>query len=202
MPDVIQLLNQDHRKVEELFSQFEESTSWEVCQQICQELEIHTQLEEEIVYPVLAKIDSNLEREAEKEHDEAKQLITKIRNAGANGSNLTQLMTQLEQAIEHHVKEEESGAWPKLRDGIDQSRLGDLGTRLEQRKGELMGSMTSTTSMSSSSSSSSSSDGRVTRGRLLDLTKEELYEKAKEAGIEGRSSMTKDQLADALQRQG
>jgi hypothetical protein len=37
-------------------------------------------------------------------------------------------------------------------------------------------------------------------GTLIDLTKEELYEKAREANIAGRSSMTKDELIDALQR--
>lgn len=34
---------------------------------------------------------------------------------------------------------------------------------------------------------------------LVDLTKEELYHRAQEAGIEGRSQMTKEQLIDALQ---
>ena len=188
MPDVIQLLNQDHRKVEELFAEFERTQSWQVCQTICDELEIHTQLEEEIVYPPLAQVDSKLEKEAEKEHDEAKELISKIRRSGSNGSELTSLMTELKKAIEHHVEEEESEAWPKLRDELGQTRLGELGTRIEVRKRDLLGTTTSTTTASG--------------GRLLDLTKEELYEKAKQAGIEGRSSMTKSQLADALQRQG
>ncbi len=39
-------------------------------------------------------------------------------------------------------------------------------------------------------------------GSLRSLTKTELYEKAAEAGIRGRSSMTHDQLADALARTG
>lgn len=34
--------------------------------------------------------------------------------------------------------------------------------------------------------------------RLEDRTKEELYDEAKEIGIEGRSSMTKDELIDAI----
>jgi DNA end-binding protein Ku len=36
--------------------------------------------------------------------------------------------------------------------------------------------------------------------RLAALTKAELYEKAKEADLPGRSTMTKDELADALRR--
>ena len=189
MPDVIQLLNQDHRKVEELFTEFESTQSWEICQQICDELEIHTQLEEEIVYPSLKRIDSKLEKEAEKEHDEAKQLVAKIRRGGADSSDLVTTMTKLKEAVEHHVEEEESEAWPKMRQELGQTKLGELGTEVEQRKRELLGAGTTQGSTSGS------------RGRLLDLTKEELYEKAKEAGIEGRSSMTKDELVDALQGQ-
>ena len=195
MPDAIQLLNQDHRKVEALFAEFERTQSWQVCQQICQELDIHTQLEEEIVYPSLERVDAKLEKEAQKEHDEAKQLIAQIRRSGANSSELTTTMTKLEKAIEHHVQEEETEAWPTMRDALGQSKLDELGTRLELRKRELLASLGSTTSTTSTPTSG------ATRGRLLDLTKEELYEKAKQAGIEGRSSMTKDELADALQRQ-
>lgn len=194
MPDVIQLLNQDHRKVEELFSRFENSTSWEICQQICDELEIHAELEEEIVYPPLARIDSELEKEAEKEHDEAKQLIATIRRGGPDAGDLQQNMRKLKQAIEHHVQEEESEAWPKMRDELGRTKLDELGTEVEQRKRQLVGTASGTTT-------SSTSSGGSAGGGLLDLTKEELYEKAKQAGIEGRSSMTKKELADALQRQ-
>ena len=200
MPDVIQLLNQDHRKVEQLFSEFETSKSWQVCRQICDELEIHTQLEEELVYPSLATIDGKLEQQAEEEHDEAKQLIAKIRQGGQGASTLVDTMTELKKAFEHHVEEEESEAWPKLRDELGRTTLGEIGTKVELRKRQLLGSLAGTSTSTLSGSSGSSGDG--TRGRLLDLTKEELYTKAKEAGIEGRSSMTKDQLADALSRRG
>jgi hypothetical protein len=194
VPDAIQLLNQDHRTVEELFSEFERSESWEICEQICMELEVHAQIEEEIVYPALAKIDRELEKEAEKEHQEAKQLIARIRRGGEGADNLTDLMLELKQAIEHHVEEEESEAWTKLRDGLGTEELEQLGTQLEERKQALTGEMAGTTSGGGGSGGS--------QGRLVDLTKEELYEKAKEAGIDGRSSMTKDELVDALQRQG
>ena len=55
MPDVTTLLEQDHREVEQLFTEFEQTGDREIALQICQELEIHTTVEEEIVYPVLAE---------------------------------------------------------------------------------------------------------------------------------------------------
>ena len=89
------------------------------------------------------------------------------------------------------------GGHQSQRDELGQSRLNDLGTQLAQRKQEL--TFTSTPTFTSALSTAPTA---TSGGRLLDLTKEELYEKAKEAGIDGRSSMTKSQLADALQRQG
>jgi len=41
---------------------------------------------------------------------------------------------------------------------------------------------------------------RVQRRRLARMTKAELYEKAKDADLPGRSTMTKDELAQALRR--
>jgi hypothetical protein len=52
----------------------------------------------------------------------------------------------------------------------------------------------------SSSNSSRSATGRRggDAGAYDDRTKDELYEKAKDVGIEGRSKMSKDELIDAL----
>jgi cation transport regulator ChaB len=44
------------------------------------------------------------------------------------------------------------------------------------------------------------SDARSYGGVDASKSKQELYEEAKEAGVEGRSSMSKDELARALQR--
>jgi len=78
MPNVLELLNTDHREVEQLFSQFESTQDFSIARQICQELTVHAAVEEEIVYPVLASINEEVEQEAEEEHDEAKELIARI----------------------------------------------------------------------------------------------------------------------------
>jgi len=54
--DAIQMLKEDHRKVEALFEQFLEEESGkkqQIAQQIFQELEMHSTLEEELFYPAL-----------------------------------------------------------------------------------------------------------------------------------------------------
>src|SRR5689334_21241680 len=53
--DAVALLKADHREVERLFGQFEkakdEGRKQQLAEQICMELRIHTQIEEELVYP-------------------------------------------------------------------------------------------------------------------------------------------------------
>jgi iron-sulfur cluster repair protein YtfE (RIC family) len=183
MPDAITLLKKDHREVEGLFSKFEQTGDATIAKKLCQELEVHTTIEEEIVYPVLRrKVDQDLAKEAQKEHDEADQIIKKIQSTlsdGRGGNQLAALMSQLKEAVEHHVEEEETEVFPKMQQKVG-DQLTSMGQAVAQRKQELL-----------------QLGGAVD---LLDLTKEELYERAKRAGIEGRSDMTKEELAKALQK--
>ena len=54
-PDAITLLKEDHRRVEELFSEFEKAKGdgrkKTIAEKICAELIVHTELEEKIFYP-------------------------------------------------------------------------------------------------------------------------------------------------------
>src|SRR3954462_848434 len=78
--DAASLLKADHRKVEQLFAQFEQSgeeeKKRELVRQICTELVIHTKLEEEIFYPACRdkQVEDDLLDEAQVEHDGAKVL--------------------------------------------------------------------------------------------------------------------------------
>lgn len=184
MPRATELLKTDHRTVEQLFQQFEQTRDFTIAQQICTELTVHAQLEEELVYPVLEQVDPELEQHAEEEHDEAKRLIAKIESAGRTTDEVAQWVTQLKQSVLHHVEEEEGKAFPKL-ESERGYQLDELGRRIEERKPQVQQMVEGTTPME-------------TGGRLLDLTKDELYARAQEANIKGRSSMTKQELAEAL----
>src|SRR5215216_4319487 len=82
--DAVSLLKGDHRKVEQLFAQFEESEDdkqkQKLAKQICMELIIHTKLEEEIFYPACREkeVESDMLDEAQVEHDGTKVLISDI----------------------------------------------------------------------------------------------------------------------------
>jgi hemerythrin superfamily protein len=132
--DATQLLEQDHRKVESLFTEYDQEQDGGTLSQICEELEIHATVEEEIVYPRLGALDQAMEQHAEEEHAQAKELIAQIR---ADGADTATLVTQLQQAIQEHVHEEEWQSFPLMRE-----RLGDeldtMGERVQQRKQQLL----------------------------------------------------------------
>ncbi|MGH9223695.1 MAG: hemerythrin domain-containing protein [Acidimicrobiales bacterium] len=116
MPDVFTILTNDHRRVESLFSQFEQGGDPEVAQQICDELTVHAMVEEELVYPVLASKAGyqGLAQEARREHDEARQLVEQIDAGASRGDDVSGLARQLKESIQHHVQVEESELFPKL----------------------------------------------------------------------------------------
>ena len=206
MPNVLDLLNTDHREVEQLFAQFESTQDFEIALQICQELTVHAAVEEEIVYPVLERIDRSIEQEAEEEHQEAKELITRIEAMSPGDPDLVPTVMKLKGAIQHHVSEEEGEAWPKMRAATGTDRLERLGEEVEQRKRKLLGELEQFGETPSSTVATETPATEV-RGQasaattdLDSMTRDELYELAKEAGIEGRSSMKKAELKRALSR--
>ena len=132
-PDAIALLKADHRKVEGLFAQFEaakgDAKKQALAQQICMELTVHAQIEEDIFYPACeGKVDDDLLKEAYVEHDGAKVLIAEIEAGGPGDEFFEAKVKVLSEEIEHHVKEEEQrveGMFAQARKaGLDMDELG------------------------------------------------------------------------------
>jgi hemerythrin superfamily protein len=136
MPSATTILKQDHRTVEKLFMEFENSGRASIAEQVCQELDIHTDIEERVVYPVLCDEVSGgkqMAEHAEKEHTDARQLVGRIRRT-RDSNHLSELMSELKHAIEEHVQEEENELFPQMEREIDEARLNELGRQLEDLK--------------------------------------------------------------------
>ena len=139
MSEAIKVLMDDHKRVRDLFKQFAGgNTNVDLAARICDELTIHSLLEEEIVYPVLRRdVDADLAAEAEREHAEAKQMIAQIREMDPGDPELPMLMTRLERAVEHHVQEEENEAFPQLEEQTEED-LYAMGNEMFRRRQELL----------------------------------------------------------------
>ncbi|MEX0759848.1 MAG: hemerythrin domain-containing protein [Tistlia sp.] len=145
-PDATLLLEQEHREVEGYFAAYEAASDKKVklrlIERICLDLQAHTTLEKEILYPVAREAtgEDALLDHAEEEHAEAKEMVTELLAAAKAGKTPDQLVTKLRKAVEEHVEEEEQKLFPELREAdLD---LYALGRRLAARRPEVFGKLT------------------------------------------------------------
>jgi hemerythrin superfamily protein len=146
--DACDLLDADHKAVKKMFKEYEELTESrsrsasqkkkDLAMQICQELTVHAQIEEEIFYPALRQAikDTDLLDEAEVEHQSAKDLIAQLQAAGEPDDMFDAKVKVLGEYIDHHVKEEKSEIFPKAR-AARKLDLVAMREELETRKEEL-----------------------------------------------------------------
>ena len=145
--DACDLLDADHKAVKAMFKEYETLTESrsrssakkrQLADRICRELSVHATVEEEIFYPAARKAikDNPLMNEATVEHAGAKDLIAQILGMDAGDEMFDAKVTVLGEYIDHHVKEERTEMFPKVRK--TKLDLVKLGEQLELRKKALM----------------------------------------------------------------
>lgn len=146
--DATELLKEDHRNVRKLFAAHESAGDNALVQKkstaekIFSELDVHTRIEEEIFYPAARDGRSTetdeLVAEAYEEHTVAKTLISELRSMAPGDERWDAKMKVLQEAVEHHIEEEEGELFPKVREGLGSTYLKELGEKMSARKKELM----------------------------------------------------------------
>ena len=140
--DAIAMLRADHKNVSALFEQFEKSRSpakkKSLVQQICLELTVHAQIEEEIFYPAVQQAlrDKELVPEARVEHASLKALIAQVEGVEPEGEMYDARVKVMSEYVKHHVKEEQNEMFPKVK--TSRLDLAALGAQMDARKQELM----------------------------------------------------------------
>ena len=138
---VLTMLKADHKKVKALFAEYQEATprkQRDIAQTTIQELEIHAELEEELIYPAIRKAtkDDTLMNEATEEHHLVHVLIAELKEREAGDATFKAKFTVLGELVKHHVKEEESEMFPKAQKAkIDWEALE---AEVTERKEQLM----------------------------------------------------------------
>jgi iron-sulfur cluster repair protein YtfE (RIC family) len=175
--DVLEHLTEEHRKAEALIETLAQSSEGaqreQTLAELAEALSTHMAVEERFVYPIVKDaVGADEEEGAENEHvltrDGLQQLQDLVAAPGFGAA-----VEMLKAGLAHHVEEEEQDIFPKLRSEAG-DRIAALGSP-DELEAQVKGS-----------------------GGTDEPTKEELYEQAKEQGIEGRSNMTKDELREAV----
>jgi hemerythrin superfamily protein len=142
----IDLLEQDHRQVEEWFDEYDElkeddDRKAELVQKICLALKVHAQIEEEIFYPQAreATKDNDLIDEAVVEHATVKNLIADIESIEVGEDLYDAKIRVLGEMVKQHIKEEEEELFPELEPA--KMDLEAFGKELAERKEELISEM-------------------------------------------------------------
>jgi hemerythrin-like domain-containing protein len=142
--DAFQLLKEDHRKVEQLFSELESATGkakLDVFKQIKTELELHTHIEEKIFYPALEEPEEthDLALEAYEEHAVVKTLLKELGRARTANDEWEAQAKVLQENVEHHVEEEENELFKKADSALSEEELEDLTERMIAEKSRKAG---------------------------------------------------------------
>lgn len=140
------LLKNDHKKVAGIMEKIDATTERalktreELFTQLKTELDIHAEIEETILYPVLekGKETHDISLEAYEEHRLVKQLLSELESEPKDGEEWTAKFTVLKENVEHHVEEEEGEMFKKARSVLSEEEIEELGTRLEEAKGKQM----------------------------------------------------------------
>jgi hemerythrin superfamily protein len=180
--DPTKLLEADHRTVEALFDQIksaEGDARTPLIDELATSLRSHMELEERVLYPAMEPVTgAETVEEANTEHELARKTLAEMLNLAPDKPGFEAALESVKAGIEHHVGEEESEVFPKLRKEGERI-LSDIATPFMHKRAELGLPM----------------DGAALAAAS---TKDELLAEAQNAGVEVTASMTKEQLAEAL----
>jgi hemerythrin-like domain-containing protein len=141
--DAITLLRDDHRSVAQLFKQFESAgdnahvEKRRIVDQIIEALSVHAAIEEQVFYPVArAAVDGveDIVLESLEEHHIVKWTLSELDGLDPSEERFDAKVTVLIESVRHHVKEEETEFFPKVRAAMSKAALNDLGDALVSAK--------------------------------------------------------------------
>ena len=178
MTDVVELIMQDHREVERLFEELKSSPEKRtgLTPVLVTLLTAHSRAEEAEVYPVArdeAGIADDVEHSQE-EHLQADQLVARLAATDPESPEYDSALSELVEAVKHHVEEEESKVLPGMREGLTVERLQQLADGFAKSREQHLGDTPDS------------------------ITKPELQQQAANIGLEGASGKGKSELQSEL----
>lgn len=150
--NAIDLLKADHEKVKGILSQLSESTDRalkkrvDLLDKLEMEITIHTQLEEQILYPAFkeagGKEQDEMYYEAKEEHRTVDSLVLPdLKNTDPSTPEFAGRVKVVKELLEHHIEEEETEMFPMAKKLLGKAKLDELGEQMEVMKTSLKKSL-------------------------------------------------------------
>jgi hemerythrin superfamily protein len=145
--DAIALLKTDHRKVKNLFARYESagnfSTKHLIAEQVFTELDLHTQLEENVFYPayeeMTGKKGTQLVADSRLAHEHVRELMIELQGIDLDEAVFEVKFHDLMGIVREHVAEEENAMFPEA-EQILADQLEDLMDHMVALKQQLTAS--------------------------------------------------------------
>lgn len=134
------MIRADHTRVVAMFHKYDlrarPQAKQALINRLCVALEIHAQIEEEIIYPAIRGVDASVVEKNIPEHDEMRRLISALRGMDPSSAHYDQTFLQLMRNVMHHVADEETALLPDA-ERLLAERLGELGAQMTRRRLQL-----------------------------------------------------------------
>jgi hemerythrin superfamily protein len=187
LADIVSVIKEQHRLVDRLLEQAAEegADTAALIRQVADHLLPHSEAEESFVYPTIRTKSEDAGDEVKdgiEEHHHIEDMLRTLLEQEPGDPGYDGTLAALTAELRHHVEEEEEDLLPVLQEKSSREELERLGERFEQ-------------------ATSGGGSGGTTGGSAGgdEPTKAELYQKAKEQDVPGRSTMSKDELSDAVE---
>jgi hemerythrin superfamily protein len=181
LADVVAVIKAQHRRIDTLLDQAQQEGADvdSLVQQVADLLLPHSEAEEDFVYPTIRAKASDAASDVKDgvaEHHHIEDMLRSLLAQKSGDPGYDGTLAAFTAELRHHVEEEEQELLPLLEEKASRDELAQMGQRFEQ--------------VTTGGSTGGASGDEPTR--------DELYQKAKEQDVPGRSSMTKDELKDAV----
>ena len=144
-PPITSMIRFDHTHAVSVYHQYTQykspRTRQALAETLCLALEVHAQLEEEIFYPAMQRVeqDEPVLKKSVPEHDEMRRLIAKLRSSSPHDADYDETVAELMRDVLHHVADEETTLLPQAERLLGRDRLCELGAEMTKRRLELVG---------------------------------------------------------------
>jgi hemerythrin-like domain-containing protein len=205
MPDVFDVLSKDHNEVKEILAMLEKDRPRpdagdnqlkqrkKTVKTLIAEESRHEAVEERFFWPAVREKLSDGNKLADRaisQESEGIEILAKLNELDAGDPEFEKALGKFTKAGRAHIQFEETKVWPRMREALSDREASDMGRKVMQGKK----TAPARPRPAAVPGQRISADGGKTRA--------ELYEQAKQLGVEGRSAMNKEELARHVAQAG